>query len=213
VVGGGGLVFPLMPNSPHYGPQFEPPLQGYFGIDDAHRDPLVHPGQFLLEYGLYQQVIELGDPLAYAPYLLTHPLPNQPQKHVLLLEAIADESVPNHANEALARGLGLPLILHSQSPAIGVTHVDPLPTDMAPLAGNLNGASAGLLQFDPATHGMFLIQDDQRHYQPIWPPLEPLSAPMQVTEPSSAERRLALQFADTFYAGTAAPQVIDPFSP
>jgi hypothetical protein len=207
VVGGGGLLFPLMQNSPNYGPKFEPPIQGYFGIDDAHRDPLVHPGQFLLEYALFQQVLELGDPIAYGPYVL------QAGKHVLLLEAIDDESVPNHAAEALARAMGLHLLLHSMSPARGVTHVDPLPTDMVPLAGNISGLTAGLLQFDPATHGMYLNDSGTRHYDPMWPPLVPLAAPITVTNPTPAERHMALQFADTYFAGTAAPQVIDPFGP
>jgi len=69
------------------------------------------------------------------------------------------------------------------------------------------------LQFDPATHGMFLNAGGTRHYEPMWPPLVTLPQPVDVTNPTPAERHMALQFADTFFAGGGPPQVIDPFAP
>jgi hypothetical protein len=58
---------------------------------------------------------------------------------------------------------------------------------------------------------MYLTDSGTRHYDPMWPPLVPLAQPIMVTNPTPAERHMALQFADTFYAGAGAPQVIDPF--
>jgi len=213
-VGGGGLVFPLLVNSTEFDPQFEPPFQGAFGIDNPHRDPTQHPAQFLLEYAVYQQLIEYGDPLAYAPYVIRSPLPSGSAKNVLLLEAFADETVPNHATEALARAMGLHLVTYSRSPAAGMRYIDALPTDAAPAVANVtagpNMVTSAIMQFDPATHGMYDTASGTRHYMPDWPPLVRLPQPVPVANPVAELHRLALRYADTFYE-MPVPQIIDPY--
>jgi hypothetical protein len=133
-----------------------------------------------------------------------------------LLEAFADEVIPNHATEPLARALGLHLVSHAGSPARGTRYIDPLPVDAAPVVGNVatpTGAVTGaLLQLEPATDEMLSSPTGTRRYAPDWPPLLPLATPQDVTNPTDAVVRVLLRFADTFYEEPI-PQVVDPFTP
>jgi dienelactone hydrolase len=213
-VPGGGLVFPALMYSLQFGPQFEPILQGAYGIDDAHRDQVAHPPEFLLEYALYQQMVEAGDALAYAPYVIRNPIGANLPKSVALLEAFADETVPNRATEPLAFALGVHLITHSQSPAAGTRYIPPLTVDPAPAIANITaGASlvtGALVQFDPATHGMLTDPTGTRHVMPEWPPAVLLPQPVPVANPTTQLHKLLVAFADSFFE-LPAPQVIDPF--
>ena len=213
-VPGGGIVFPALMYSLEYGSQFEPIAQGAYGIDDAHRDQVAHPPEFLFEYALYEQVVEPGDSLALAPYVIRNPIGANVPKSIALLEAFADETVPNRATEPLAAALGLHLVTHSQSPAAGLRYIPPLPVDPAPAIANVaSGASnvtGGLMQFDPATHGMLTDPMGARHVMPDWPPVVDLPAPVPVTNPTTQLQKLLRSYADSFYE-LPAPQLIDPF--
>ena len=213
-VPGGGIVFPALMYSLEYGSQFEPIAQGAYGIDDAHRDQVAHPPEFLFEYALYQQVVEPGDALALAPYVIRNPIGANVPKSVALLEAFADETVPNRATEPLAWALGLHLVTHSQSPVAGLRYVPPLPVDPTPAIANIPaGASTvtgGLMQFDPATHGMLTDPMGTRNVMPDWPPVVDLPSPVPVTNPTTQLQKLLRTYADSFYE-LPAPQLIDPF--
>jgi hypothetical protein len=215
-VAGGGLFFPTLVHSLTYGPRFEPIVQGAFGIDGPHRDPVAHPPQFLFEYALYQQLLEPGDPLALAPYVVRAPIASSLPRHVLLLEAFADETVPNRATEPLAQALGLHWLGYSRQPAAGLRYIEPLPIDSAPAIADVRTGSslvtAVLVELDPATHGMLVDPMGTRNYQPDWPPATPLPEPVPVENPTAQLRTLLLRFADSFYE-LGAPEVIDPFSP
>lgn len=115
-------------------------------------------------FPVLQTCIERGDAAVWAPYLLTAPderpagfPPSRP--HVLAAMVLDDDTVPNSANRALVRALGLPIVppVRQEVGLVGTT-------GPAPVAGNLpDGRTAGLLQLDrvvgddgvtlePATH-------------------------------------------------------------
>ena len=114
---------------------------------------------------LTQMLFERGDPVNYGRYVfgfqggaeavddVSECLTGEP-KSVLFQQVEADTLVPNHANEALARSLGLPMV----GPA---THAIPgiLGEEDQPVENNLFCGTGGITQFDhmdgdqPATHG------------------------------------------------------------
>jgi hypothetical protein len=81
---------------------------------------------------LVQPAFDRVDPLTYAPYVLTTPLPGAPaERRVLLHAGIADASVPNLATFFHARILGVPLLEGTSSVrplGLGTT---PAPADSA----------------------------------------------------------------------------------
>jgi hypothetical protein len=210
-VGGGGLLTELIENSPSFWPLFSSYAAGVVGLTAAQIND--DPAHTQLPFILLQSLTEGGDPLTYAHHLLKNPLTNA--KHVVLLSAYSDETVPNESNEALATAAGLAWVqVGASSP--GVRYVDPLPTCNAPCSGNVSvgGApfTAAFVQVDPASHGMYTTNFGERQYAIGFPPFVPLATPQDFQNPTKQLQSLGLAFAEDWLAGNV-PAVVDTFAP
>jgi hypothetical protein len=104
-VAGGGVMIELAPHAPLIA-DFDLLVAGAsFGAASDHLTEW-HPLMNLL-----QTAIDPGDPLDFAPYVITSPgtvsMKTLGPKNVLQIQVVYDEYVANEANEALARGLGI----------------------------------------------------------------------------------------------------------
>jgi hypothetical protein len=204
-VGGGGLLSPLLENSPDYWPIFGLLAGGNFGLSQQDLDPTLDPPHVHREFIMLQSLLEPGDPLTYAGLATTGSDP----AHVLLLAAFADEAVPNQASEALAAAMGLQWTSLAFSPA-SPRYVTGMPVATAPVAGNLYGDVTGaLVLVDPATHGMLTRQRGERTFEPEFAPFIELPAPIPVDNPIEELQDLVGHFAES-YRATGVPEVADP---
>jgi dienelactone hydrolase len=143
-VPGGGLLDLEIARSPEIGSLLIPFARWVYGFEGTFDrfHPLVAIGQAILD---------AADPLTYAPHVLGDRLmvgasPLGP-RHVLVIEVVHDELIPNLATHALARAMGLPVLEPDLfAPA-------DLPRVASPAQGNANGQSAALVEYAPATHG------------------------------------------------------------
>ncbi len=101
-------------------------------------------------FPVLQTILEKGDPVNWAPYVLGHRLPSAgaTPPDLLVGEVIGDTTMPNAATSALARALGIPQLPPVLAP-VGLVPV----LASAPVAGNLDGVTAALFQFDRITWG------------------------------------------------------------
>lgn len=137
-------------------------LEGLFG----------GPGEFAAMLAVVQSVLDRGDPASWGTRVLRDRPGGGVGPHLLLPVANEDEVVPPSSGRALARALELP---HMQPVA---TAVAPLVPVTGPLAGNLDGVTAGFFQFDriedppvPATHIAALsdeMMEQARHFVRTW---------------------------------------------
>jgi hypothetical protein len=205
-VAGGGLLTDLLENSPTYGPIFTLVLGGAFGASPSDLElgapapPHSHRSfQFL---GL---LLGAGDPMTYAPRL--------PAKgvHVIMPAAFADESVPNHAGEALAAAMGLSWV-PLPGAVEGPSHVaaDRLPRAALPLSGNHRvgdrDLTAGFFELDPASHGMLTRRRGERLYEPGFPPFVLRADPQEFDNPIVELQAYLVEFAES-YVGTGQPVI------
>lgn len=102
-------------------------------------------------FPILQTVIERGDPASYGPLILQRRLPGVDAitPSVLVGVVLDDEIVPNVANYALARALGVPVVAPLLRAEPGFQIISP------PLMGNFGDgtATAGMLQFDVVGDG------------------------------------------------------------
>ncbi len=215
-VAGGGLANYLLVNSPVEGGENIPLIATLFGIDLAKQ----YPDRWMPFVNVAQTIVEAGDSLAFGPHLVTEPLTvsglerNRP-RHVMQIEVMGDEVVPNPSNEALARAIGLDLL----TPA--ARNVDGLATAASVVRGNrtIDGrtATAALVQLNPATHGSNLEnQRGELRYRPGFPfpgsdPFPQLAAPIPVDEPSRELQESIVRFIDSTRAGVA--EIASPVAP
>jgi hypothetical protein len=169
-VGGGGVFTELASHGPTVAASFLEAGGEYFGLkndtlDEAH--PLVI---------VAQNLVEPGDPIEYAPFLITtpHTLTGTATKprNILQVEVIYDELVSNEADEALARAAGYGLATPNVGSNAGVLDladltksIDPVPlaqvnpgSDMTIHDTPAAGYTAVVVQQSPGEHGSNLIQ-------------------------------------------------------
>ena len=106
-------------------------------------------GDFYRLFAMIQAVLDDGDPSTHAPHILqTRPdfAPNTPD--LLMGVVLGDTVVPNSTSWSLARALEIPIYATELEPVVGLTF-DPT----LPLSGNVNGRTAGLVQFDVTAPG------------------------------------------------------------
>jgi hypothetical protein len=213
-VGGGGLVFPLLENSPTYWPIFGTLVAGTFGISPSEIDPLYDPAHTQFAFLLTQSALESGDPLPYARHVIREPLAGAP-RHVLSLSAYSDESVPNQCNEALAAAFGLEWVEVGGSSS-GTRYVEPLGQKTAPVSGNVQvgdaAVTAAFVQVTPAGHGMLTNQHSEQNYDVGFPPFMPHEPAVPIDNPIVEIQALVVGFA-AGWAGGGTPEVLDTFGP
>lgn len=128
--------------------------QNFMPLIDLVRPIEATDGDVARFFPVIQTLLDRGEPMVWGEQLLT-PTDDRPAgfpasaPHILMEMVIDDGTVPNSANRALARGLGLTHVPPMLQEVTGVTV-----SDSAPLSGNLpDGRTAGLLQFDHINNG------------------------------------------------------------
>ncbi len=110
----------------------------------------VSDGQVRRFFPVLQTLLERGDAATYAPHVFGDRFDEAEPPSVLAGVVLDDDTVPNVANYALMRAMGLPLVAELVRPEPGFDEAL-----AAPLSGNrLGGArTAGFLQFDLIRQG------------------------------------------------------------
>ena len=200
-VPGGALLTELAANSPNIYSLLNGSAALNFGFRNVDM-PAWHP---LVQ--LMQHVIDGGDPIGVSS-TTTAPLPiagvKPKGRNLILLEVLADELVTNQATEALARGMGIPVIKPH----------GPLQTTLAEVDGNAAhdvpamGSTAVLIQLYPAQHGSDLFgKNGHRTYakerpifgDPSGDPFPKLPKQLEFENPYLEAQKLTLDFiADAF---------------
>jgi hypothetical protein len=199
-VGGGGLLTSLLLHSAVYGPLFGLLLDDQLGTTALSNPD--DPPDSDFTYSLLAYLIEAGDPLAYAPYVARAPLSGSVAKHVFLSSAYLDESVPNVANIALGRALGLQVL---ELP--GATADLSLWPDAVRASGTLGdngpgGTTAAFVQFEQATHGMMYYRKATRRYDLTQPfPYPLLPAPALIDNPIDRVHAMVIDFVKQYGDG------------
>lgn len=143
-VPGGGILDLILPSSAEIGAAALPFLTAIY-------KPSAPLGRWSPVISLMQAVIDGGDPLTYAPHVLRDrfTIGGQPlrPRSVVALEVVGDQVLSNLGTDALAQALRLDVLApHLEAPA-GLRSIP------SPAAGNLDGQTAVLVQYAPATHG------------------------------------------------------------
>jgi len=107
-------------------------------------------------------ITEAGDPIAYAPHVFRDPLlPEHTPPDVLVTYDLYDEVLPNIAEVALVRALGIPLA----SPHL--LDLPGIPAVGAPVVGNMeSGRTGAAVQYLPANHNLMYSRYDTRMFYP-----------------------------------------------
>ncbi len=146
-VPGGALLTELAANSPNIYSLLNGAAALNFGLSGVQVPPY-HP---LAQ--LFQHVIDGGDPIAVAqtalkPIAIAGAMPKP--RNVLMFEVLGDEIVSNHATEALAKAMGLPVAKPHGPLLADLTEVDGAAITNVPTMG----ATGTLIQVYPAQHGV-----------------------------------------------------------
>jgi pimeloyl-ACP methyl ester carboxylesterase len=179
-VPGGGLVDHIFPNSPYIADLALPFAEILYGaqgkLDRFH--PLV---------GALQSIFDGADSLTFARHVLKDRFMIENnylgRRHIICIEAIADEIMPNIATEALSRSFGLQILKPNLSVPDGMLQIE------SPAIANVNNQTAVLVQYSPATHGYnWSAQRGDRTYMPGYPfdgddPFPKLPMPITIDEP------------------------------
>jgi pimeloyl-ACP methyl ester carboxylesterase len=189
-VAGGSLLTELVCGSPDTVQWVLPFVPLLFGLPS---ETILNP--FDPVVNLMQTVIDPGDPINFAARIFRDPLEadgkRMPPASVLQIMVEGDETVANPSNEALARALGLPLLVPVARPVEGLCLAEP------PLRGNLVSASGegratgALVQCSPACHGKNLNNaKGERVFVPGFPyppgydePFPRLQNPVRIRQP------------------------------
>lgn len=192
-VGGGGIFLPIFPASPTFTGVLTPFIKTSFDPYLDTTDPTVLPGEAQRVLSLLGAMIQPGDPLAFAPIV------RERKRNVLLLQAKADELIPNQGTELMMKAMGatsVTLPTNSEPPRF-VT----LPIANAPYRAPNGEPTIAVAQISPALHTMFTGFQGERRYQPDFPPFTPLPAPEIVSNPIERVHEIAVAFANSVRQG------------
>lgn len=143
-VAAAGMIDLSIVNAPGLATLVVPLSQIMYGIEgDIDR---FHPAVNWL-----QSIMDAADPMSYAPHVLRDRLSVGGQvlgpRHVVVLEVVGDEVIPNIATDALARAYGLEILAPHLERPTGLTTV------ASPASGNFDGQTAVMVEYAPASHG------------------------------------------------------------
>lgn len=198
-VPGGGLLDYIVPNSAAIGelavPFIAETVYRTSGTLDRFH-PLV---------GALQAIFDGADSLTYARHVLRDRLTVEnnilDRRHVVVLEVMNDEVMPNVSTEALARAFGLHTLRPNIAPPSGLLQVE------SPASNNLNAQTAVLVQYAPATHGTnWRAQTGTLEYEPGYPqmgamPFPKLVKPITIDEPFYETHEQLAEILSTHFAG------------
>jgi hypothetical protein len=211
-----GFPDPSMLHSPNYAGTFATTITGPFDIadrvdvadptHDMRTDPIVM---------LYGNVIERGDALVYAPLVTSGALRGGSGPDLVVTMDWGDVWVSNDTTEAYARALGLPFssMALAAPPAEPVRFVD-LPSDPWPVSANLpDGKSGCFVVFSPAGHAMLRRYEEERNFEPEFPPYVPVT-PIEIIFPTQVAQSHELwgQLFDSHYTDAGATTILDPYA-
>ncbi|HUS29254.1 MAG TPA: hypothetical protein VMZ53_12120 [Kofleriaceae bacterium] len=197
-VAGGGLLDQIFPASAKIGELAVPLAEQLYRtqgtLDRFH--PLV---------GAMQATFDGADSLTFARHVLKDRfmIDNAylDRRHVVVIEAIGDEIMPNRATEALARSFGLHLLRPNVQAPTGMLQIE------SPGAGNVNNQTAILVQYEPATHGYnWSAERGELEYQPGYPfagdvPYPKLPAKITIKEPIYETLDQVSEILESYFAG------------
>jgi hypothetical protein len=210
-----GFPDPSMLHSPNYGATFAGAVTGPFDIasrvdvadptHDMRTDPIVM---------LFGNVIERGDAIAYAPLVTSGALRGGTGPDLVVTMDWGDVWVSNDTTEAFAKALGLPFsnLALAAPPTQSVRFVD-LPTEPWPVSGNLPGGKSGcFVVFSPAGHAMLRKYEEERDFQPEYPPYVAIDPPQPIfpTQEAQAHELWSGLFVSHFAGG--ATTIVDPYA-
>jgi hypothetical protein len=196
-VPGGGLLDYILPNSPAFD-QAVGLATGLYRttgtVDRFH--PLV---------GLLQTIFDGADSLTYARHVLKDRVMIENQylgrRHVVCLEVMNDEAMPNVATEALARAFGLHVLKPNLQVPSGMFQIE------SPGAGNVNNQTGILVQYEPATHGNnWSAERGELEFVPGPPAegdqrFEKLAGKITIAEPIYETHAQVAEILETYFAG------------
>lgn len=191
-VPGGAILTELAANSPN----IYSLLNGSAALNFGFRNVEVTPWHPLVH--LMQHVIDGGDPIGVAS--------TARERNVIILEALLDETVSNHGTEALARGMGIPVVKPHGPTLTTLAEVDGNGAHDVPLMGH----TAVLVQLYPAQHGLDLFgkkghrifaKDRPIFGDPSGDPFPKLSKPIDFENPYLEAQKLALDFIGESFEG------------
>lgn len=195
-VPGGGIVDQILPNSPEIGalaiPFAEEVYRPTGSLDRFH--PLL---------GALQTILDGADPLTFAPHVLADRFPGIGPRNVVCIEVIDDEIMSNQGTVALARALGLGVLMPDLATPSGMSELT------SPASANVGGQTGVLVQYAPATHGYnWSAQHGQIAYMHGFPfpgdnPFPKLATPVVVQEPIYETQAQVAQILATYFAGGA----------
>jgi hypothetical protein len=143
-VPGGGILDLILPASPEIAQIAVPFVETLY-------NPATPLDRWNPLIGLMQAVIDGGDPLTYAPHVLrdrfTLAGAQLGPRSVIAIEVVGDQVLSNLGTDALAGELGL----HALEPHLEIP--PGMASVAAPAAANVDGQTAVLVQYSPATHG------------------------------------------------------------
>ncbi len=199
-VPGGGLLDYILPNSPSIGELAIPYLENLYRttgtLDRFH--PLV---------GALQAIFDGADPLTFGRHVLRDRLTVENnivgRRHVVCLQVMHDEVLPDVSTDALARAFGLHTLRPNIAPPSGLLQVE------SPASNNLNAQTAVLVQYEPATHGdNWRARHGTLSYHPLPPvpgsePFQRLDQPITIAEPLYETHAQLAEILSTYFMGQA----------
>jgi fermentation-respiration switch protein FrsA (DUF1100 family) len=199
-VPGGGLVDYILPHSAAIGDLALPFVEAIYRpsgtLDRFH--PLV---------GALQAIFDGADSLTFARHVLRDRLTVENnilgKRHIVCLEVMHDEEMPNVATEALARSFGLHTLRPNIAPPTGLLQVE------SPASNNLNAQTAVLVQYEPATHGNnWSARQGTLEYQPGYPQpgydrFPALDRAITINEPLYETHAQLAEILSTYFSGLA----------
>ena len=151
-VAGGGFILELADHSPSTAGDLS-----FAGLNFGAATDVLTESHPLINF--IQSIFDPGDPISYAPYVVTTPATvagkKLAAKNILQISVVYDQYVPNESNEALARALGINLAVPNVGTNSGVSTLamvkdQTMIPDRLPLADQ-NPDDAGLIHDTPAT--------------------------------------------------------------